>query len=311
MAPWPVFVVAGAAIGTFLGLFGVGGSSIATPLLSLLGLPGLLAVASPLPATVPAALVAAWPYLRNREARPRAAGWSILGGVPGTIGGALLSEVVGGRALLVASGFVLMIVGLRVIRPIDEATRHAGTERGKNRPLLVATAAGIGLFTGQLANGGGFLLVPAYLLVFGLTMRQAVGTSLLVHRRAVHPHAGHALGTGPHRLVGGGRAGARRRAGQCAQRAARPSARGTHVALRVRLVPHLELRGLRRLPCRPGLTGLLPVVVAAAASGRTIEAKDLAARLGAGWSPRVVDVPSPSPGACRFGGGLVPCRVRL
>jgi uncharacterized protein len=36
------------------------------------------------------------------------------------------------------------------------------------------------LFTGLLANGGGFLLVPLYLLVFGLRMRQAVGTSLLV-----------------------------------------------------------------------------------------------------------------------------------
>ena len=32
----------------------------------------------------------------------------------------------------------------------------------------------------MLANGGGFLLVPAYLLVFGLRMCQAVGTSLVV-----------------------------------------------------------------------------------------------------------------------------------
>ena len=39
---------------------------------------------------------------------------------------------------------------------------------------------GVGVFTGLLANGGGFLLVPLYLLVFGLRMRQAVGTSLLV-----------------------------------------------------------------------------------------------------------------------------------
>jgi uncharacterized protein len=38
----------------------------------------------------------------------------------------------------------------------------------------------VGLFTGLLANGGGFLLVPVYLLAFGLRMRQAVGTSLVV-----------------------------------------------------------------------------------------------------------------------------------
>ena len=36
------------------------------------------------------------------------------------------------------------------------------------------------MFTGLLANGGGFLLVPVYLLMSGLRMRQAVGTSLVV-----------------------------------------------------------------------------------------------------------------------------------
>ena len=49
MAPWPLFVVAGAVIGLLIGLFGVGGSSIATLLLAVLGLPVLLAVATPLP----------------------------------------------------------------------------------------------------------------------------------------------------------------------------------------------------------------------------------------------------------------------
>ena len=158
----------------------MGGSSIATPLLAVLGVPPLLAVASPLPATIPAALAAAVPYLRDREARPRAAAWSLLGGIPATIAGALLSTIVGGPKLLIASGFVLMVVGLQVIRPIDETARLAGTSRRQNRPLLVATAALVGLITGLLANGGGFLLVPMYLLVFGLNMRQAAGTSLLV-----------------------------------------------------------------------------------------------------------------------------------
>jgi uncharacterized membrane protein YfcA len=180
VAPWPVFVAAGAAIGVLTGLFGVGGSSIATPLLSVLGVPPLLAVASPLPATIPSALVAAAPYLRRHEARPRAAAWSLLGGVPATIIGALLSEVVGGPTLLIASGIVLMIVGQRVLQPTEDSARVAGTTRRKNRPLLLAAAAGVGLFTGLLANGGGFLLVPMYLLIFGLDMREAAGTSLLV-----------------------------------------------------------------------------------------------------------------------------------
>jgi uncharacterized membrane protein YfcA len=153
---------------------------VATPVLSLLGVPPLVAVASPLVATIPGATIAAVPYVRSGAARPKAAAWSLLGAVPATIVGALLSRLVGGPALLVASGVVLVVVGARVLLPIEDAAREAGTRRRLNRPLLVASAAGLGLFTGLLANGGGFLLMPLYLLVFGLRMRQAVGTSLLV-----------------------------------------------------------------------------------------------------------------------------------
>lgn len=134
---------------------------VATPLLALLGAPALAAVASPLPATIPSAAVGAVPYIRSGEARSRAAAWSLPGGIPGTIAGALLSHLAGGQALLIASGVVLVVVGLRVVQPIAESAREAGTQR-------------------RLANGGAFLLVPMYLLIFGLRMRQAVGTSLLV-----------------------------------------------------------------------------------------------------------------------------------
>jgi uncharacterized membrane protein YfcA len=180
MAPWPYVVIGGAGIGLLMGFFGVGGSSVATPVLSLLGAPALIAIASPLPATVPAAVLASIPYVRAGESRRGAAMWSLAGGIPATIAGALLSRVVGGQSLLVASGLVLVALGVRVGRPIEQATRDIGAERRRNRPLLVAAAAGVGLFTGLLANGGGFLLVPLYLLVFGLRMRQAVGTSLVV-----------------------------------------------------------------------------------------------------------------------------------
>lgn len=180
MAPWPLITVTGAFIGGLMGFFGVGGSSVATPLLALLGVPGLAAVASPLPATVPSAILGAVPYVRRGEARPKAAAWSLLGAVPATIVGALLSQRVGGTALVLASGVVLVAVGIRVVLPIADASREAGTRRRLRRPLLVGASAAVGLFTGLLANGGAFLLMPMYLLVFGLRMRQAVGTSLLV-----------------------------------------------------------------------------------------------------------------------------------
>ena len=113
MYDWPLVVAAGAAIGLLMGFFGVGGASVATPLLSVLGVPPLAAVASPLPATIPGAAIAAFSYLRSEEARPRAAAWSLVGGIPGTILGAVVSQWVGGDALLVASGVVLVVVGAR------------------------------------------------------------------------------------------------------------------------------------------------------------------------------------------------------
>jgi len=173
-------VLSGAAIGLLIGMFGVGGSSVATPMLSLVGVNALAAVASPLPATIPGAVLALRPYFKSGEARPKAAAWSLLGAVPAAVFGAYLSNKVGGEALLVLSGVMLLVVGVRVILPITDEHREAGTARRMNRPMLVGSAAGVGVMTGLLANGGGFLLMPLYLLVFGLRMRQAVGTSLMV-----------------------------------------------------------------------------------------------------------------------------------
>jgi len=180
MPPPVAVVLVGFGIGLLIGFFGVGGSSVATPVLSVLGVAPLAAVASPLPATIPAAALAAVAYLRSGEARPRAAGWSLAGAVPAAVAGGLMSDRIGGRWLLVASGLVLVVVGARTLFPVDEQSRRAGERRRLNRPVLVAASSVVGFLTGVLANGGGFLLVPLYTLLFGLRIREAVGTSLVV-----------------------------------------------------------------------------------------------------------------------------------
>ena len=98
--------------------------------------------------------------------------------MPGTVLGASLSGLVGGRILLIASGIVLAIVGARILLPLTDA-RVAG--RARRRPgVVVPAAAAIGVFTGMLANGGGFLLVPLFVVILGLTMPESAGTSLVV-----------------------------------------------------------------------------------------------------------------------------------
>ena len=179
MPPWPEVTAVGAAIGVLFGLFGVGGSSFATPLLALLGVPAIIAVAAPLPATIPAAISGARAYLQRGELDRDVARWSITGGVPATVVGALLSGTVGGKTLLIASGVVLAVVGARILLPITADNRVAGKARRRAR-IVIPAAAAIGFFTGLLANGGGFLLVPLFVLVLGLTMPESAGTSLVV-----------------------------------------------------------------------------------------------------------------------------------
>jgi uncharacterized membrane protein YfcA len=180
MPPEVAVAAGGAVVGVLFGLFGVGGSSFATPILALLGVPPLLAVASPLPATLPSAISGAVNYVRNGDMDWRIAWLSVVGGLPGTVAGAMLSRLVTGRALLVASGVALGAVGVRILRSGTGAHRTAPERRRGRSWLVMGAAAGVGLFTGLLANGGGFLLVPLYLLVLGLPMRTSTGTSLVV-----------------------------------------------------------------------------------------------------------------------------------
>ena len=179
-APWPVVSGIGLAIGVLSGLFGLGGSSFATPVLALLGVPGVTAVATPLPATIPIAVAGCWAYLERGELHRRVALWSVVDGVPASVAGALLSRLVGGKVLLLASGFVIAVVGARVLRPLSDEQARDGAGRRRRRWFVITTVAGAGLATGLLANGGGFLLVPLYLVALGLPMRTASGTSLLV-----------------------------------------------------------------------------------------------------------------------------------
>lgn len=180
-------VAAGMGVGVVFGLFGAGGSAFATPVLALLGVHGMLAVASPLPAMVPAAAAGARRYMRAHTLDWRTARLAVAGGLPGTVAGALVSAALGGQRLLVLSGVVLLIVGARVLAP-DPASHAGRCEARRSNPLLVLGASfAVGVLTGLLANGGGFLLVPLFIVTFGLSTVEAAGTSMVVVGALVVP----------------------------------------------------------------------------------------------------------------------------
>lgn len=169
----------GLGVGVIYGTFGVG-SAFATPILSLLGVPGMAAVVGPLPALLPGSAAGAWSYARQGKVDWQLGRRTLAGALPAAVVGAAASRVVGGPVLLVLSGIVLAIVGLRVLRPGHAVAADRAAARRASRRFVVTAAAGVGAVAGLLANGGGFLLVPLFLLALGLDMHEAAGTSLVV-----------------------------------------------------------------------------------------------------------------------------------
>ena len=171
----------GLGVGALYGLFGVG-AAFATPVLALIGVPGMAAVVGPLPALLPGSVAGAWTYARRDKVDWRMARASLVGAVPAAVVGSIIGHRLGGPLLVVASGALLGVIGIRVLRPLsnDPERRALAAARSERFPLIVTAAAGAGFLAGLLANGGGFLLVPMFLLAFGLDMNEATGTSLVV-----------------------------------------------------------------------------------------------------------------------------------
>jgi hypothetical protein len=178
----PAFVT-GAVVGFVSGAFGKGGSAVATPLLHLAGVPAVVAVASPLPATVPAALVAGRTYARRGHVDFAVVRIAIAAGVPATVAGALSTHWIPGSALVLATDVLVLVLGLHVLaqlRPGARAHSKRGTEPVHRARTVVALAVAVGLVSGLLGNSGGFLLAPLLMHALHLPLHRALGTSLAI-----------------------------------------------------------------------------------------------------------------------------------
>lgn len=175
---WWWIVLIGAGVGFLAGLFGKGGSAIATPLLHVAGVPAMIAVAAPLPATVPSTLVAGQAYWKARLIDDEVLRWSVGAGLPATIVGAYASRWVGGASLVRVTDVIVAVLGMRFALA---GPRTDGVARPPAyRTRLVVVAVGVGVVAGLLANSGGFLLAPLYLAVLRLPVRASFGSSLVV-----------------------------------------------------------------------------------------------------------------------------------
>jgi uncharacterized membrane protein YfcA len=173
----------GLAIGFLGGLFGKGGSAVATPLLAAIGVPPMVALAAPLPATIPSTATAGWAYWRAGFFDRRLVTCTIAFGVPATLVGATATHWIDGAVLVVITDVVLLALGLRfAMARAPEVTPELGPVAPVVPAMvpLAAVAVLVGLVSGLLANSGGFLLAPLFVTALRLPLKSAFASSLAV-----------------------------------------------------------------------------------------------------------------------------------
>jgi len=171
-------ILLGVAIGLSLGFLGGGGS--------ILTVPALVYVVGQNPhAAVTASLIivganAGFGSLMHRNQGTLNWHVALLFGGVGMVTAYLaagMSESIPSTVLLVLFAALMLVVGAFMIfgrKPQEECQDPRGWA------VIAATGAGVGVLTGFLGVGGGFLIVPALVMLVGLPMRQAIGTSLIV-----------------------------------------------------------------------------------------------------------------------------------
>jgi uncharacterized protein len=175
----------GIVIGLSLGLLGGGGSILAVPaLVYALGQPVQQAVTTSLLVVGSASLAGAISHVRAGHVPWRTGVLFGLAGVGGSFLGALVNHRLDQRLLLAAFAGFMVVTAVAMLRRAGASDRRAGaagpTDPWRRLPVLLATGFGVGAVTGLFGVGGGFIIVPALVVLLRFPMPVAVGTSLVV-----------------------------------------------------------------------------------------------------------------------------------
>lgn len=172
---------AGALVGFILGLIGGGGSILATPLLLyVVGVtPPHMAIGTGALAVSVNAYANVVAHARRGNVRWREAAVFAVVGALGALAGSSLGKATDGQALLFLFGLVMVAVGLSMLRPRRERAADSPAATPATLARLGALAALVGGAAGFFGIGGGFLVVPALLAATGMSVANAVGSSLL------------------------------------------------------------------------------------------------------------------------------------
>lgn len=167
-------------IGMSLGLLGSGGSLLTVPvLIFIMHRPEKIAITESLAIVGLIALVGSIPYGIRRHIHWRSV---LFFGLPGMLGaylGACGSYYISGKIQLILFACVMLVVsGLMLFRPLPSEPITGAAERSVWR--IMGEGCLVGCLTGLIGIGGGFMIVPALVLLSHLSMVMAIGTSLSI-----------------------------------------------------------------------------------------------------------------------------------
>ncbi|GIH72601.1 sulfite exporter TauE/SafE family protein [Sphaerimonospora thailandensis] len=173
--------LAGAVVvGLTLGLFGGGGSILTVPLLVYVaGVPARSAIAMSLLMVGVTSAVSAVGHARAGRIRWKTGLIFGAAGMAGAYGGGLLGPHLPEALLLAAFALMMVATAIAMLRG-RRTPEHASDRVDLPIPHVLVEGVIVGVVTGLVGAGGGFLVVPALVLLGGLPMSVAVGTSLIV-----------------------------------------------------------------------------------------------------------------------------------
>lgn len=167
-------------IGVSLGLLGGGGSILTVPILSYVaGMESKAAIASSLFVVAATSSAAVISHARAGHVRWRTGLLFGAAGMVGAYGGGLVAGYIPGRVLMILFGLMMAATAIGMLR---KPKGRRGAAARSDLPVVKVLIEGVvvGIVTGLVGAGGGFLVVPALVILGGLSMQAAVGTSLLV-----------------------------------------------------------------------------------------------------------------------------------
>jgi len=187
--------IASVLIGVALGLIGGGGSILTVPVLVyLFGIDPVLATAYSLFVVGATSLVGAFPKYRQGLVSLKTA---LIFGTPAIVAvyatRAFLVPLIPKEVFSIGNfavtksllvmllfGVLMVFASISMIREKNKPNGNGNGEQKFNYPMILLEGAVVGVLTGLVGAGGGFLIIPALVLFSKLPMKMAVGTSLLI-----------------------------------------------------------------------------------------------------------------------------------